>query len=190
MQSTRRIAKVSAIVFGAVVVGAILILNALPAFSGAPQARSELMSTSLTRLHAAPEAQQRMQAARWLGEQEASISSEMIQSMGRSLRNDTDPAVRSAVARSFGDLAAKQNDNSVGAGANEPQMLEVLSAAYTAESNASVRARIITAAGQFKDPDALTLINKGLVDTDPGVREAAQMAKLQRQRKLLVVISG
>jgi HEAT repeat protein len=190
MKSPRNLAKVSAALAIVGIVAAILALNAVPALSSQTQAQAQLLDTSLTRLHSATNSQERMQAARWLGEQQASVSSDMIQNMGRSLRTDTDPTVRAAVAASIGDLAEKQNEHSATAGANEPQMLDVLATAFADESNPSVRARIIKAAGQFKDPDAVTLINRGLIDSDPGVREAAQTAKLSRQRRLLIAFTG
>jgi HEAT repeat protein len=191
MTSTRTIAKVTAAFAGTAVVAlGILLLNTLPAASVTMQAQSDLTQSGLTRLKTATNSQERLQAAKWLSQQEATISSEVVQSLGRSLRTDTDPSVRAAVAATIGELAAKQNANSAGPGDKEPQMLELLSAAYGAESNPAVRARIMQAAGEFKEPAAVALLNRGLVDPDPGVRESAQMAKLSRYKKLLVAISG
>jgi hypothetical protein len=191
MNSSRRFAKVSTVFTGTLMLAAGFVLfNAFPADSLSAQAKGDMLQSSMARLNTAPTTQERLQAAKWLGQQEASLSSELVQTMGQSLRTDTDPTVRAAVAASFGQLAAKQNASSAGAGPKEPQMLEILSAAYEAESNPSVRARIMTAAGEFKDPSAVSLLNRGLVDSDPGVREAAQMSKQARYKKFLVAISG
>jgi HEAT repeat protein len=75
-------------------------------------------------------------------------------------------------------------------GLQEPLMMEALSLAFDRESNASVRRCLVESAGQFNDPAAAALLSKALVDPDPSVREAAQEAKLARDRRLVAAISG
>src|SRR5947209_8740489 len=111
MTATRKFAKVLTLVAATVFIGAVLMLfSVLPGANiSAQSAQSTLAQSSLTRLTTASTPQERLQAAKWLGQQQYLVSADVVVSMGQCLRTDTDPAVRAAVAASFGELAAKQN---------------------------------------------------------------------------------
>ncbi|HEY9868261.1 MAG TPA: HEAT repeat domain-containing protein [Candidatus Obscuribacterales bacterium] len=153
-------------------------------------ADQNLLASSLTRLSTAESSRERLQAARWIGEKGETVNSNIIQSLSQSLATDADPSVRAAVAGTFGNLAERGNRGRATPGTQEPMMLEALSAAYDREANPSVRRCIVEAAGQFNHPEAATLLAKALVDADPAVREAAQEARLKRERRLTAAVSG
>lgn len=150
----------------------------------------DLLASSLTRLSTAESSRERLQAARWIGQQAEMVDSNIIQSLSQSLATDADPTVRAAVAGTLGNLAERGNRGRATPGTQEPMMLEALSAAYEREANPSVRRCMVEAAGQFNHPEAATLLAKALADADPAVREAAQEARLKRERRLTAAASG
>lgn len=158
--------------------------------SGSGAASHALLESSLTRLSSAESSRDRLQAARWIGDNGTAVNSNVIQSLMQSLTSDPDPAVRAAVATTVGNLAARRNRGSAAPGPQEPMMVEGLAASFDLESNPAVRRCLVEAAGQFNHSEAATVLNKALVDADPSVREAAQEARLRRERRLLSAASG
>ncbi len=158
--------------------------------SGSAATGHDVLDASLTRLSNAESSRERLQAARWIGENGKTVNSNVVQSLSRALISDPDPTVRASVATTLGTLAARRNRGTTTVGLQEPLMMEAVSAAFDRESNASVRRCLVESAGQFNDPAAANLLSKALLDPDPSVREAAQEAKLRRDRRQVAAISG
>jgi len=151
----------------------------------------QMLDSSLVKLESARQPQERVEAAKLIGTHSGElVSSNAVRAMGSALSKDPDPAVRAAVAQSLGELAARRNSGTIAPGSQEPQMIEALTAAFDEETDPSVRRSILAAAAAFNEPAAAALLNKGLADPDPSVRETAQKAKLQRERRLFTAVTG
>jgi hypothetical protein len=187
-------ALTAAVLGGVLVLAAssyLLAVSLLPAHDRDSQPeQQQVLQESLTRLSSAATARERLQAARFIGEKSTTVNSYQIQHLSRALTSDPDPSVRAAVATTFGEIAARHSQGTARPGPQEPQMIEALSAAFDRESNASVRRCIIQAAAEFNDAQAAYVLTKALVDVDPSVREAAQEARLKRERRKLAALSG
>lgn len=158
--------------------------------SGSAAAGQDVLDGSLTRLSTAENSRERLQAARWIGENSKTINANVVQGLSHALLSDPDPTVRASVATTLGTLAARGNRGTANVSRQEPLMMEALSLAYDRESNASVRRCLVESAGKFNEPAAGALLSKALVDADSSVREAAQEAKLARDRRLVAATSG
>ncbi len=133
---------------------------------------------------------ERIDAVRWFAGNEQIVDANVVQSLSDTLIADPDPGVRIASAVVFGQLAGSRSSGAEQVGKNEPLLLEAMSLAYHKEGNVAVRRQIVEAYGQFNSPEAAELIADALKDEDPSVREAAQKARLNRERRLLSLRSG
>src|SRR6185503_21087742 len=70
--------------------------------------QEEMMQATLTRLQKADNTQEKVHAVRWIGQQGQAIDSNVLHTLSLALTTDPDPTVRSSVARSFGEIAARQ----------------------------------------------------------------------------------
>lgn len=159
-----------------------------PIPQGMVAATDSALLASLDTLHnSALQPAERMQAARWLGGRN-NDSSNLLQSLSRSLQSDLDPTVRSTVAGALADVATRSKKVSSTSTAStrspEPQILEILESAYNAEKNASVRRAIVEAAAVLDCAEASNFITRAAADKDPAVQEAARDARLKRDQRM------
>lgn len=156
--------------------------SALGSLSGPP-----VIDSSLARLSSSGATAERLAAAHWLGANLSSPSSNALESMSRSLADDSDPAVRSAVANAFKQMAVNNRETVSHALSQsrsvEPQILEILETAYARESNASVRRCIVEAAGSLTYAEAAYFLARAEGDSDPAVQEAARDARIHRESR-------
>jgi len=141
---------------------------------------SPMITESIGRLSAAESPSQRINAARWLSTQFANSPEAVIQSLGQSLANDPDPVVRAQSASSLGNIARQSREKS---SAQEKQIADLLQKQYHKESSDTVRRCIIGAASELDVDEAGGLVEKGLSDNDPSVKEEALRARLERERR-------
>lgn len=133
----------------------------------------------------------RLNAARFIASNAASVTPDLVHQLSQPLLKDGDAAVRKEVAEAMRQLAARHCDDSQLRPAQfEPQMLEILLAAFNRENDATVRINIVKAAGEMNHPDALLILDKAAADNNPAVREAAQGARRDRERRMLAARSG
>jgi len=143
------------------------------------QVSQPLVTSSLTRLSTSSLSTERLAAVTWLGKHVSAPSTNELQALAHALENDSDPAVRASVATALKQIAINQKAKAdvIGQTRNvEPQLLEILEAAYSKEKNASVRRCIVEAAAQLTYPQAAYFINRAEKDSDPSVIAAAKQA--------------
>lgn len=132
----------------------------------------------------------RLAAARFIASNANSVTPDLVHQLGQPLLKARDVAIRKEVADVMRQLAARHTANELQPAQFEPQMLEILLAAYNGETNADVRINIVRAAGQMNHPDALLILDNGTSDANPAVREAAQESRTERERRMLAARSG
>ena len=146
-------------------------------------ADSSIVESGLLTLNNSPDVSKRVAAARFFADHPLAISSSLIQELGQVLAQDKDAQVRAAVATAIGKshrkFAGELQD-----GFYEPQLLEILLAAYQNEKSAAVRIEIVRAAAEFDHADAATIINQSLEDQDSSVRETGFRVKHYREQRM------
>ncbi len=151
-----------------------------------------LVTSSLTRLSTSSLSSERLAAINWLGTHVTTPSTNELNTLAVALETDSDPAVRASVATALKQIAINQKENpeAVGHARNvEPQLLEILEASYSKETNASVRRCIVEAAAQLTYPQATHFINRAKTDTDPTVSAAAKQAEHYRDLSMPALFS-
>ncbi len=144
------------------------------------QVSQPLVTSSLARLSTSTQASERLAAVSWLGNHVTTPSTNELNTLAVALETDSDPAVRASVATALKQIAVNQKDNpeAVAHARNvEPQLLEILEAAYSKEKNATVRRCIVEAASQLHYPQAAYFITRAQTDSDPTVSAAAKQAE-------------
>ncbi len=109
---------------------------------------------------------------------------ELIHDLGQPLLKSDDATQRQTLTKAIRDAATSKPRQS-SPNLREPQALDILSAAYFQETSSAVKIEIISALSEFSIPEAAELINRALEDGDPAVRQAAQQAKVRRDRRIL-----
>ncbi len=156
------------------------------------QVSQPLVTSSLTRLSTSPAATERLAAVSWLGTHVTTPSTNELNTLASALETDSDPAVRASVATALKQIAINQTKNpeAVGHARNvEPQLLEILEAAYSKEKNASVRRCIVEAAARLNYPQAAYFLTRAKNDPDPTVSAAASEAEHFRDLSMPAVFS-
>ncbi|MCC7529914.1 MAG: hypothetical protein IT342_15430 [Candidatus Melainabacteria bacterium] len=156
------------------------------------QVSQPLVTSSLNRLSTANLPSERLAAVSWLGNHVTAPSTNELNSLARALETDSDPAVRASVATALKQIAINQKENpaAIGHARNvEPQLLEILEAAYNKETNASVRRCIVEAASMLTYPQAAYFINRAKTDNDPAVSAAARQAEHLRDLSVPAIYS-
>lgn len=187
-----RIGLAVLLVVGVSVLALGAVLKSRPQIIGAASSDSALTATLATLHNSSLQPAERIQAARWLGGRNDN-SSNLLQSMSRSLHDDNDPTVRATVANALGDVATRSKNNPSGTASlrsPDPQILEILESAYNAEKNASVRRAIVDAVATLDCPEASNFITRAAADTDPSVQEAARDARLKRDQRMRARMLG
>lgn len=144
------------------------------------QVSQPLVTSSITRLSTATQTTERLAAVAWIGKHVTTPSTNELNALAQALQTDSDPTVRASVATALKQIAInqKQNPQAVGHARNvEPQLLEILEAAYSKEKNATVRRCIVEAASQLTYPQAAYFITRAKQDSDPSVSAAAKQAE-------------
>ncbi len=118
------------------------------------------------------------------------VSAELVHNVGNPLLFDSDPIIRADAASALSVLARRCQESSHRGASHEPQMLDLLATALEQETSADVKRTIIDAVASFLYPEAAAILDKAASDADPSIREAAQEAKIKRNRKILRSISG
>lgn len=158
--------------------------------NNALSASSHRIDASISQLRQAGSRDTRLTAARFIASNAASVTPDLVHQLGQPLLKDRDAAIRKEVADVMRQLAVRHTADELQPAQFEPQMLEILLAAYNRETDATVRINIVRAAGQMNHPDALLILDKGTSDANPAVREAAQESRTERDRRMLVARSG
>lgn len=142
-----------------------------------------MISDTIGRLSSADSSSQRISAARWLSTQASANPESVIRSLGDSLTNDPDPVVRAQAASSLGTLARAAREKPTSNASQEKLIAEVLQRQYSKEASDSVRRCIIGAAAELDIDDANGLVEKGISDNDPSVKEEALRARVEREQR-------
>ncbi|MBX3151888.1 hypothetical protein KF728_17150 [Candidatus Obscuribacterales bacterium] len=142
-----------------------------------------MISDTIGRLSSADSSSQRISAARWLSTQASANPESVIRSLGDSLTNDPDPVVRAQAASSLGTLARTAREKPTSNASQEKLIAEVLQRQYSKEASDSVRRCIIGAAAELDIDDANGLVEKGISDNDPSVKEEALRARVEREQR-------
>jgi hypothetical protein len=142
-----------------------------------------MITDTIDRLSSADSSSQRIRAARWLSTQATGNPETVIRSLGDSLANDPDPVVRAQAASSLGNLARSAREKPTSNATHEKLIAELLQRQYSKEASDSVRRCIIGAAAELDVDDATGLIDKGISDNDPSVKEEALRARVERERR-------
>ena len=142
-----------------------------------------MISDTIGRLSSADSSSQRISAARWLSTQASANPESVIRSLGDSLTNDPDPVVRAQAASSLGSLARAAREKPTSNASQEKLIAEVLQRQYSKEASDSVRRCIIGAAAELDIDDANGLVEKGISDNDPSVKEEALRARVEREQR-------
>ncbi len=148
---------------------------------------SQLVNETIDRLNKA-NTSQRIQAARWLGNREQKPQ-QAIEALGKALVSDHDSVVRATISNSLGNLAAKVRiAHEAGlATANwksaDKEIAKIVLHQFLREEDSSVRRCLVSAAGELNHPDAATVIEAALEDSDPAVREEAIKAQLKQSNR-------
>lgn len=152
-----------------------------------------LVTSSLARLSTSTQATERLAAVSWLGNHVTTPSTNELNALAVALETDSDPAVRASVATALKQIAINQkaNPEAVRHARNvEPQLLEILEAAYSKEKNATVRRCIVEAASQLHYPQAAYFISRAKTDVDPTVSAAAKQAEHLRDLSIPAAFSS
>jgi hypothetical protein len=146
------------------------------------------LTLNLSLLHSGTP-QQKQQAVRFVAENVDTPTPPVVHALSQPLLLSQDAALRQQALDTLRKLASRNNSNARVA-AHEPQVIAILNAAYAREKDPLVRRSIIESVGELNDPEAVDLLNRALEDKHPAVREAAQLAKLKREQRLLTARSG
>ncbi len=153
--------------------------------SPSPKAASQAaLRQSIDRLTSASSPGERMQAARWLAEQFWKNQSGVLDSLGESLTGDADPVVRATAAAAFGRIAREARERHSQSIKDEQRIAALLNQQFEREGNDSTRRAIVSAAGELDCSQAAAVIDAGLKDRDPSVKEEALRSRVERERRI------
>lgn len=113
----------------------------------------------------------------------APVSADLVSAHGQLLLRATNADTRVSLVKQLHSFAGPAPDAAIGP--REPQTLDILAAAFARESDAQVKVEIVNALSDFNAPEAAEFLNRAIEDGNPAVRNAAQQAKIRRDRRLL-----
>lgn len=117
------------------------------------------------------------------GERQPVVGADTIHTLAQPLLRNPDANTRLEIAKTLRDLAKAPHGATPGP--REPQTVDILGAAFARETDSRVKIEIVNTLSEFSIPEAAELLNRALEDGDPAVRDAAQQAKIRRERRML-----